>query len=132
MKRPSFLLLLVPLLVAGCVPAPPTTQSEKPLAANSLGLASDLAPGAEVVERGVETRALAAAVKVVGHHADPVEQRRHLAIQDRVDAARARARGDRQEPARANGLAKRRKQQHVVARIVRTSASTRETIWGST
>ena len=44
MKRPSFLLLLVPLLVAGCVPAPPTTQSEKPLAANSLGLASDLAP----------------------------------------------------------------------------------------
>ena len=43
MKRLSPLLLLAPLVV-GCVPAPPTTQSEKPLAPKSLGLASDLSP----------------------------------------------------------------------------------------
>ena len=43
MKRLSSLLLLAPF-IAGCVPAPPTTQSEKPLAPTSLGLASDLAP----------------------------------------------------------------------------------------
>jgi NodT family efflux transporter outer membrane factor (OMF) lipoprotein len=43
MKRPSSLLLLA-MLVAGCVPAPPTTQSEKALAPTSLGLASEAAP----------------------------------------------------------------------------------------
>jgi NodT family efflux transporter outer membrane factor (OMF) lipoprotein len=43
MKRLSSLLLLGPF-IAGCVPAPPTTQSEKPFAPTSLGLASDLAP----------------------------------------------------------------------------------------
>jgi NodT family efflux transporter outer membrane factor (OMF) lipoprotein len=43
MKRLSSLLLPA-LLVAGCVPAPPTTQSEKPLAATSLGLASETVP----------------------------------------------------------------------------------------
>ena len=41
MKWLSSLLLL---LVAGCVPAPPTTQSEKPIAPTSLGLASETAP----------------------------------------------------------------------------------------
>jgi NodT family efflux transporter outer membrane factor (OMF) lipoprotein len=44
MKRLSSLLMLAPLLVAGCVPAPPTTPSEKPLAATSLGLTSETAP----------------------------------------------------------------------------------------
>jgi NodT family efflux transporter outer membrane factor (OMF) lipoprotein len=44
-------LLLLPLLasLAGCVPAPSTTPSEKPLAATSLSLAAD--PGAPIAEQ---------------------------------------------------------------------------------
>jgi len=72
-----------------------------------------------IVQRSVKPGARPARVEVVGHHADPVERRRHIGVLERIDCAGTGTRSDREELVGSDRPAQRGQEQDVVVRIAR-------------